>query len=220
MTINSIEKTEKIFLVHLAYDGLLLTIQNQDKIKKYCEKRNLPLLLLDWYPTVQFNPYRAVTPKYVGYIFCIWGDRRNGKYSFVLDQLQGSGDLHVYGNEGAKTQFPKAYRGFIPFDGQTLLDTLQRDGITLVLHSNMHLTQRMPSGRIFEAAAASTVIICDRHPFVMKHFGDAVLYFDHNQDSLTIFNQIKQHLDWIKNNPQPALEMAKKRTIFIWRSFF
>ena len=79
-----------------------------------------------------------------------------------------------------------------------------------MLHSESHHKYKIPSGRIFEAVAASAVVITDRNPFVMEHFGDSLLYIDQTLSGDEMFNQIDAHVMWIQNHPEEALEMAKR----------
>jgi spore maturation protein CgeB len=67
-----------------------------------------------------------------------------------------------------------------------------------------------PSARIFEAAAASSVIISDELPFTQKHFGDSVLYVDTTQSAEEMFRTIDGHVKWILSHPQEAQELARR----------
>jgi len=87
---------------------------------------------------------------------------------------------------------------------------MQECGIVLILHSETHLKGNAPTGRIFEAAAASCVVISDRHPFVIQEFGDSVLYIDQDESAEEMARQIESHLGWIQSHPAAAQEMAEK----------
>ncbi|MDR0679405.1 MAG: hypothetical protein LBF24_04135, partial [Puniceicoccales bacterium] len=107
-------------------------------------------------------------------------DPRRGKlYAKLYRLLDGTNYFDVYGPASIwSRRTPMSYRGFVRWDGGALLDVMRSAGISLVLHSDDHLTGATVSPRIFEAAAASNVIISDRHSFVLEHFGDSVLYVD------------------------------------------
>jgi spore maturation protein CgeB len=93
---------------------------------------------------------------------------------------------------------------------------MNNTGVTLILHDADHFLGRTPTARIFEAAAASTIIITDRNPFIEKNFRDAVLYIDQEKSAEELFQQIDSHMKWIKDNPEKALLLAKKaHEIFI-----
>ncbi|WP_217579028.1 hypothetical protein, partial [Mesorhizobium sp. GbtcB19] len=60
--------------------------------------------------------------------------------------------------------------------------------------------------------AASAIAICDRHPFVERVFGDAVLYIDPRDPA----RSIDQHLSWVNENQSAALQMAERaHSIFL-----
>src|ERR1700690_3003057 len=83
-------------------------------------------------------------------------------------------------------------------------------GIALVLHSQQHIEQKAPTGRIFEAASSGCVIISDRHPFVVNEFADSVLYIDDTQMADGLFQQINTHMQWISSHPQETEKMAQR----------
>jgi phosphoglycerol transferase len=87
---------------------------------------------------------------------------------------------------------------------------MKKAGVALVLHSGSHLRSHTITSRIFEAAAASCVIICDEHKFVKDNFGDSVLYIDVTKSPEEIFKQIDTHMQWILANPEKAIELARR----------
>lgn len=88
-------------------------------------------------------------------------------------------------------------------------------GVTLILHAPDHFLGQTPTGRIFEACAASTVIISDRHPFLEKHFSNSILYIDQEKPSEELYLQIDAHMRWIQKHPVEANLLAKKRMKFL-----
>jgi spore maturation protein CgeB len=104
----------------------------------------------------------------------------------------------------------KSYQGIFPEEHKYAIGHVQNDGMILVLHSAEHILSSVPSGRIFEAAAASAVIISDRHPFVVREFGDSVLYIDQNASVEEMYKQIVQHVEWIHSHPKEAEKLARK----------
>ncbi len=183
------------------FDGYLCTINNLDA------KPNMK-----WYPTVQNTPYQQNALNKLCYI-CNPELFRKKKFLTIFSYLDRKNSCVFYGNAGPINlyeRFPNSYQGFIPVDGMTLLKTLQESGIVLLMHRPAHLSSGIPSGRIFEAAAASTVIISDKNSFVMEHFGDSVLYVDQEAKTKTVYEQIDTHLKWIEKNPNRALRKAKR----------
>ena len=138
------------------------------------------------------------------------------KYKQLFSRLDKTHYFNVYGQKNEWRHTPNCYRGFIKCDGSSLLRTMHNCGVTLILHAPDHFLGGTPTGRIFEACAASTVIISDRHPFIEKHFGDAVLYIDQEKTSEGLFQQIDAHMRWIKSHPEEANNLAKRaHEIFI-----
>ena len=106
-------------------------------------------------------------------------------------------------------------KGFT-FDENEFRQGMREAGIVLILNSQYNLYLGTPAARVFEAAAASTMIISDLHPFIIREFGDAILYVNQNQPTEALYAQINGHLEWIISHPQEAEAMAKKaHAIFI-----
>lgn len=147
---------------------------------------------------------------------CYWGTtwdslRGSEKYINVYKKLDKTPFFRVYGpGKSWKKLNLKAYQGELPFDNDSLLLQLQRHGIALLLHSGEHLRGAVPTSRIFEAAAASTLIICDEHPFVKQVFGDSVLYLDTTKSPQKIFQQIRSYVKWAHREPKKALNKASE----------
>ncbi len=126
-----------------------------------------------------------------------------------MTTLEDKGYLQVYGAPKKWEFLKSAYKGFIPANGYSFIKKMREAGVTLILHSSNHLRDSIPTSRIFEATAASTVIISDRHKFVEQEFGDCVLYVDTNQSAEHVSEEIDNHMQWIKNNPDKARELAR-----------
>jgi len=193
------------------YTGYLATFTPDDKFLGYITSHNKQLFPEPWYPTAYDSPYQKVTPTRLFYILCGWGDRRNSqKYTTLLQALAKTQYADFYGSEACGRKYRKCYRGSIPFDGVSTIKTISQLGVALVLHSKDHIQYSIPSGRIFEAAAASAVIISDLNPFVVQNFGNSVLYVDETATAQEMFEQIDTHMQWILCHPEEACEMAKE----------
>jgi hypothetical protein len=188
------------------YDGFLLI----DDPKKYELGQEFPYII--FYPTVEETPYLRVALNDLVTLLPAFGNRRDDpKFRNLYSLLDQSGFTSLYGMRFKDLSFlTRGYKGQIPFDGQSIIPIYQEHGIVLVLHSDDHLQQKIPSGRIFEAAAASAVIISDKNAFVEKHFGDSVFYVDTSLSEQEIFSQIQHHMDFIRLHPETALGMAEK----------
>ena len=169
----------------LNYDAYLCTFTNLENIKNQFASK--PFVPMSWYPTVQKTAYREIQPNEL--VYFITSAHLKTKYLEVLQLLDQKGYCAYFGYLGNAFHFLNSYEGMIPSDGATLIKVLQEKGIALVIHRAQHKNLGIPSGRIFEAAAASCVIICDRNSFVLEQFGESVLYFDDEADAPLIFSR-------------------------------
>lgn len=195
----------------MKYDGFLIAFPDSQKLTTYLSDHQKTANYIPWYttcPKSEFNPNLKHKLFYCG---SNWLNTSYGeKYSRLFSELDRTGFLRVYGKKHQWRHTPKSYRGFIKNDGKTILQTMGKRGISLVLHAPDHFEGKVPTARIFEAAAASTVIISDRHPFIEKEFGDAVLYIDSSNSAHQMFLEIENHVKWIWENPGKARALAKR----------
>jgi spore maturation protein CgeB len=199
------------------YDGYLLSYPPEEKDKNFGSKGKPHM---DWYPTIQDCEYKEVDPTSLFYLACIWGNRFNdAKMQKFLHLLDEESFPRIYGKDSIQKHCPKTYCSPIPFDSHSVCEKEAECGVVLVLHSDDHNVCGLPSGRIFEAAAASCVIISDQNEFVKKWFGDAVLYIDTKESAETILAQVKDHMAWIQANKEEALEKSR-RSYAIYRDHF
>ena len=137
-----------------------------------------------------------------------------GRHHELLKILDAKGYVDIYGPkvfQGVEVwKGYESYQGSIPFDGMTLIKKVAQSGIGLVLSSEAHIRSGLMSSRLFESLAAGVPIICDGNPFAKKNFGDLLLYVDTKKQPIEIADQIETHVEWIKQNPEEALGMAKK----------
>ena len=137
----------------------------------------------------------------------IGAEARHVKLFGLLDKQK---DVNLYGSEHSWNGY-KRYKGSIPFDGTSLIEEIHKCGVVLALSSDYHYRAGAATNRIYEACAGGAITISDTNRFIMKHFGDSVLYIDYNKkDPEKMFAQIRKHLDWIKAHPDEALEKAKR----------
>lgn len=205
-----IKDNELINAEHAKFDALLPSFQHIEQLRKAVESNGKTYNGFAWYPTAHATNYK---PAMLNKLFYaggfLWDETRNSaKYHQLFQLLDKTKYFAVSGPKRKWRETPNSAIGFIPVDGQKLLATHRKYGISLLLHTQLHLNGGAPTGRIFEAAAANTVIISDKHPFIQKHFGDNVLYIDVAKDAPEIFAQIDQHMQWIKANPLQAQQMA------------
>ena len=140
-----------------------------------------------------------------------WDSYRNSlEYKKFITLLAKNIPFRAYGHYNSLNYLPKeTYGGYI-FPGIENIKAIRKNGVYLVTHSDYHFKGNVPSMRPFEAAAANAIIISDRLPFLVENFGDSILYFDSNSDPNAMYEQVRDHYEWIKNNPNLAKEKAAK----------
>lgn len=207
---NYLNAKKRFLPFYEKYDGYLLTIKNRNTLEEGLKEANKEFHYIPFYPTVYDVPYHQVELNNLMVMIAVWSNRlTDEKFKILYRMLSETGFARFYGVNKNEDIISEGYVGPIPFDGVSVIDVLQRNGIVLVLHSSVHNKEGIPSARIFEAAAASTVIISDNNRFVKEHFGDSVYYIDTTKSGENIFAQVKEHLKTILNNPSAALEKAK-----------
>lgn len=201
------------------YNGYLLTITPEEDFKTFLQLKNKQFFSVPFYPSLQYVEYRQVPLNSVMTMISVWGNRlEDEKFKRLYSLLSQSGFTKFYGVNDNSAVAKEHYLGKLPFDGISVVHALQKHGISLIFHSDMHNQEEIPSSRIFEAAAASAVIIADTNAFVKKNFGGNVFYVDTSRSAEEIFQQIKNHVHAIHSNPEKALAMAKRaHEIFVDR---
>jgi len=136
----------------------------------------------------------------------------------LLKNLEVHNLASIYGptkflNVNVWKGFP-SYKGEIPFDGVSVIHEIKKCGICLVLSSVSHIQCEIASNRLFEGLAAGVPLICDNNLFIHKWFGNNVFYIDTNDPNC--HEQVKEHVDFIKNNSDIVIEKLKRcREIFL-----
>ncbi len=198
----------------LKYDGYLVSFPEMSLLQQKLAEKNAKYHGMVWYPTVYKTDYQPAIPQRLFYAGGFDNYRTSTKYMRLFAMLDAHGYIDMPRKRtGALNSYTKGLRNvrkMIPFDGVTYLVEVRKNGIELVLHSQRHLFSGVPTGRIFEAAAANVVIISDTNDFVKRNFGANVLYIDMTREADEIFTQIEQYMQWIKANPAKAQAMADK----------
>lgn len=197
---------------HYNFTALLPTFPEIDLLQTVYEEHGNKFYGFRWYPTMYKTNYKPRTPKRLFYPGGTLTDatRSSDKYKKMFAMLDKQGYLDVYGPKDVWAHTPNSLHPPIPFDGISLIKINNKAGITLLLHAKDHFNGAVPTGRIFEATAANTVIISDRNPFIQQNFGDNVLYIDVEQSPENMFQQIDQHMQWIFAHPKQAKQMAQR----------
>lgn len=147
-----------------------------------------------------------------------------GRHHDLFKALDDEHLTRIYGPEKFFDAIPWAgfqtYAGSLPFDGLSAIKAINECGVSLVLSSNTHREAEAATNRLYESCAAGAVLICDDNPFVIRQFGDSVLYIHYDEnDHKKNLDQIKSHLKWIKENPKSALELAHSSQVIYAEKF-
>jgi glycosyltransferase involved in cell wall biosynthesis len=198
------------------FQGFLAVDQDHQPLIDFLSIVNRECKLVEWYPITIRTKFQNSSVTKLFYCGVNWDSLRSSDcYKRCLQMLDQTGLMDIWGPKyGLDLWGLQSYRGSLPYDGVSLINAIKKCGAALLLHSQEHLQHDVISGRIFEAAAAGAVIISDRHKFIEKEFGDTVLYIDIDKNNKLsaeeMFKQINNHLTWILDNPDQALEMAQK----------
>lgn len=206
---SAITKT-MLYRLH-RYAGLLPTFPEINLLQDAFANGGYNFQGFTWYPTVYATDYPVQKPKKLFYPGGILRDitRSSEKYKQMFMLLDQKDYFAVYGQKSKWQHTPRSLQAPIAFDGISLIRIQNAAGISLVLHDAEHLHGNVPSGRIFEAAAANTVIISDKLRFIEDNFGNNVLYVDVDAEPHQIAEQIDKHVKWIFANPELAHKMAE-----------
>ena len=196
---------------HIKYDIILPSFLNTDKLTKAYNKLNRENFGFSWYPTSNIFNYNYTGANKIFYSGGFLWDNERGSNRFIsiFSMLDKQGYFQVCGPHKKWQHTPNSTIGLIPIDGKSLIKAHNQAGISLIIHTKEHRQSGTPTGRIFEAAAANTVIISDKNAFIENNFGDNVLYIDlKNRSAEDIYSQIDNHYKWILANPNKAKTIA------------
>ena len=153
--------------------------------------------------TTNYQPPNLEHPRLM-YVGTNWDGER---HKALLLALTNEGFLELYGSSSWSSF--SSYKGALPFDGISLLTTLNQCGVGLCLHRKEHTQEGIPSMRIFEIVASGAIAICSDHAFIRAAFADTVLYIDANSNASDQVAQISHHIAWVQAHPAIALEMSR-----------
>lgn len=191
------------------WSGILSSPAVLEKLSSLYPNINIPLI--EWFPSCMQTAFYQPNPKRLFYCGAHPATSANAvAMQKLFSLLDRAGYLDIYGTKKKWAYLEKSNRGPIDFDGTTILEAMHHSGISLILHSDYHFGNEIPSARIFESAAAGTVIISDKHPFIKEHFGDSVLYLDRHLSGEEMYAAVDKMVEWIWNHPHDAYQLAKK----------
>jgi len=139
-------------------------------------------------------------------------NNRPGRHQEVFAYLDGKNLLDLYGPENIQGLRPwkgfSSYRGVIPFDGKSILDSANASGAMLVFSSEAHKNANIMSNRFFEALASRCVVIGDDHPFIRNVMGDKAFYLDLSKSPDLVAQDLRSILEYLTKNPHIVRELT------------
>jgi len=192
------------------YDGYLSSSQIVDSwLHQKLGNTTKKFLIAPFFTSTNQTKYipPSIQDPHLVYIGVNWDGARFKELFQLLDKQDF---MEVYGPTSKWRYLKKSYKMSLPFDGVSVLNTLRNAGVGLCLHKPEHCDAETPSMRIFEIIASGAIAICGEHKFIRTVFGNNVLYVDTNASVAEQVKQVSDHIYWIKNNQEVALEMSKK----------
>jgi hypothetical protein len=133
----------------------------------------------------------------------------------LLTGLDREGLVDVYGPQAAWAHLTRgSYRGALPVDGAAP-GVYAASGAGLVLLPREYLRDDIVSPRVFEIAAAGALGIAGDTPWLRKHFGDSLYYFDQRAPAPRIAERLRDIVREVRDDPAGAAARAgEARRIF------
>ena len=151
---------------------------------------------------------------------CYFGTNWDRRARPLFRVLANRPYMRIYGPEGAWDYLNgPGYYGSVPFDGQSVQRVYASFGAGLVVLSKDHVLDDVISNRIFEIASVGAVAICPDMPWIRKHFGDTVFYYNPFRSAATIASQMDGLVDEITDDPRKASERAREARIIFEKKF-
>lgn len=201
-------------IIHLVdkYD-VLLSAAPFKRVKNVIKDR---IKVIPFYLSACSTDFYDSTKNQIFYCGDPWDSFRTYGLMQVYKKLDKTNYFNIYGAPKWKLFKFRSYRRFIGMGEDSMLNTMRSDGVSLIFHSVPHFEANIPTARIFEATAASNVVITDRLPFITENFKDSVLYVDRNVEPEELFRQIDRHMQWILSHPKEAKELAlRSHQVFV-----
>ena len=169
------------------------------------------ILLNHTVPETSIMPASSTNEMRIAYVGIGWdkisGGR--GRHSDLLKALDPLGVLSIYGpkvlSNGVKPwKGFKSYAGPLEFDGISVLNALNKSGLSLCLSSDSHIGSEIQSNRIFETIAAGCLPIVEMGstgPFSLAE----CVFLDMSQDSSQLVESLRETIKHFKANPADYL---------------
>ena len=205
----------------LSYDGYLTIADTlHEFLNAFCAGAGKPQHVGRYYNTPQRQTELAADIEGLavrdGLNLCYFGTNWDPRSRPLFRALVERDDMRIYGPKDSWEYLQGVrYFGSPAFDGYGPQKEYARYGVGLAVLSRGHALDDVISNRIFEITSVGAAAICPDIPWVRKHFGDSVWYFDPSGTTYEIADQIAAAMDAIKADPKSAAERAKAaRAIF------
>ncbi|MEM1365563.1 MAG: glycosyltransferase, partial [Pseudomonadota bacterium] len=150
------------------------------------------------------------------YVGVHWDGHR---HSGVLKELARRNLIRIYGPRDSWVHVGEAWAGFIPFDGTSLLSTLESHGAVLCLHKDEHVQCNTPSMRIFEALAVGAIPICDGIQFAKDNISEFARFVEPDLNAVEMADCIEGHLDAVNADLDDAQTMGARGNEWLNNNF-
>ncbi|WP_421781078.1 glycosyltransferase family protein [Kiloniella litopenaei] len=158
-------------------------------------------------PYTPFSP-QDLSLSHAAYLGTNWDGQRHQDF---FQQFAQDNHLTCYGPKVSwqNSISTAMYGGEVPFDGLSVFETYRKSGIGLGINHKSFDKEGIPTSRTFEIPASSAVMISSHNNTVEEIYGDTALYVDTGLPSRELAQNVKHHVEWVRNNPQESLEMAR-----------
>lgn len=137
------------------------------------------------------------------------GPEGDGDQPALFAGLDREGLVDVYGPRAAWAHLTGgSYRGGPPDDGDASARLYATTGAGLVLLPPEHLRDDIVSPRVFEIAAAGALCVAGDTPWLRRHFGDSLYYFDQRAPAPRVVQRLRDILREIREDPAGAAARA------------
>jgi phosphoglycerol transferase len=164
---------------------------------------------LNFYPSAPIIdlPTPDVSRLSLAYVGSHWDGLRHDKLLRALAEVL---ELNVYGPPNAWKHMPDQYRGPIPFDGESVIGTLNRHGAVLAVHNAAHADENTPSMRVFEGCAAKCLVFTDPMTPLIDVFNDSLKYVELYRSPRAIARTVKHTIERYRNAPSLFFETVER----------
>lgn len=213
-------ETQDYFDNLLSYDGYLTISDSIARfLKSICAAHGKNDFIGAYYNTPHEQVIAADIPALArsgDLRLCYFGTNWDPRAKPIFRELAKRDFLRIYGPAKSWEYLNgRAYVGSVPFDGQSVQREYATFGAGLVVLSFNHLLDDVISNRIFEISSVGAAAICPDIPWIRRHFGDSVYYFEAFGPLGTTVAGIESAFREIVRDPQQAQQRAQAaRAIF------